>query len=110
MKDYVLINNYSRLGRLGISRNAIASVASYAVETFAGVAVSKKKALFSIERGVKVSLTREGKAIVKIDIDVSVDAPVQTLATAIQKEVASAIALSCDTVPLEVQVRVAKIS
>lgn len=110
MKDYVTINNYSKSGTLGISRHAIASIAQKAVEAFQGVQVSKQKTLFSVDRGVKAVLAKDGKAVViKIDIDVSGDAPVQTLCLSIQKEVAQAITLSCDTVPCDVQVRVAKI-
>ena len=107
--NYITINNYSRNGKIGISRNAIATIAQNAVEAFQGVSVSKSKTLFSVDRGVKVSFTKEGKAVVKIDIDVAIDAPVQTLCTEIQKEVAQAISLSCDTVPYDVQVKVAKI-
>ena len=85
--NYITINNYSRNGKIGISRNAIATIAQKAVEAFQGVSVSKSKTLFSVDRGVKVSFTKEGKAVVKIDIDVAIDAPVQTLCTEIQKEV-----------------------
>ncbi len=110
MKNYVMINNYGRLGTMGISINAIASIATKAVNSFRGVSIKSKKALFSVDKGVKITLGKDGRAIVSIDVILPSDSPVKTTCLNIQKEVASAISLMCDTVPYDVKIKVVKVA
>ena len=107
-RDYILINNYSRQGAMGISRQAIATIASSAVTSVRGAQVSSRRAPFTIDSGVKVSFDKDGKAIVKIDVIIAPNSeiPVTKVCRQIQEEVASAITLMCDTVPYDVKINV----
>ena len=110
MKDYVIINNYGRLGKIGISTNAICSIATMAVNSFRGVCLKREKGFFSVDKGVKVTLGKDGRAIVSIDVILSSDTPVTSTCLNIQKEVASAITMMCDTVPYDVKIKVVQIA
>lgn len=109
-RDYAVVNNYSGLGKMGISVNAIATIASKALGNVQGAVLTKKeKRFFSLDKPVKVSMNSEGKAKVEMDVSLAEGAPVGDLCLKIQKEVAGAIAMMCDTVPLTVKVRVSKV-
>ena len=107
-RDYILINNYARIGTMGISRQAIGSIASTAVNSVRGAHVSSRKAAFTVDSGVKVTFDKDGKAIVRIDVIIAPNSsvPVTKVCRQIQEEVASAISLMCDTVPYDVKINV----
>ncbi|MCR5491716.1 MAG: Asp23/Gls24 family envelope stress response protein [Bacilli bacterium] len=108
-RDYIMINNYSRLGTMGISRHALEAIASNAVNNVRGAQVSSRKALFSVDNGVKVSFDTAGKAIVKVDVIISPNAQVTKVCREIQEEVANEISMMCDTVPYDVKINVKRI-
>lgn len=95
---------------MGISTNALASIATAAVNSFRGVSIKSKKALFSVDKGVKVTLGKDGRAIVSIDVILPSNTQVKSTCLAIQKEVASAISLMCDTVPYDVKIKVVQVA
>ena len=119
--QFIYINNYSRLGKIGISSKTIESIASKAVSEIPGAAVyymvkkndkSKKKNPldFLLPDPVKVSLSpTTGKAPIKLDVAIKAGVNVGEICLALQKKIADASSLSCDTLPYEVKVRVAKI-
>ena len=122
MRDYISINNYSGRGYLGISRDAIAAIARSALKEFPGAEIylakapkhSGKKtnidALLATKEGVKVVFTKEGKAVIKMDVSLPRGVSVPAAATKIQETVAMAVKIMCDTVPFDVQVRVMRIA
>ncbi len=119
MRDYLAINNYSGLGYIGISRNAIASIAATSLKEVGGASlyVHGKKArretalgsIFSLPYGVKVVFTRDGKASIKMDVTLSKGVSVPEVCGKIQEAVATSVALMCDTVPFDVQVKVMRL-
>ena len=108
-REYIMINNYSRLGTMGIHRHALEAIASSAVNNVRGAHVSSRKALFSVDNGVKVSFDKTGKAIVKVDVVIAPNAQATKVCRQIQEEVAQEISLMCDTVPYDVKINVKRI-
>ncbi len=124
MRDYIAINNYSGIGTIGISRRAIEAVALSCVDSVDGAAVvgkskkgekKKKKAptavgvLFALPSGVKVALTKEGKAEITIDVAIRNGVNVAKICEEIQQSVAQGVSIMCDTVPFSVRVKVVRI-
>ena len=106
MRDFILINNYSGLGRIGFSRNAIAAVASSSMKEVSGV---KLFAPHKNTSGVKVVFTKENKALIQLLVSVNKGLNVAKACEAAQQSVVSAVTMSCDIVPFDVQVKVMRI-
>lgn len=115
MRDYIAINNYSGLGRIGISRDAIASIAATSLKEVSGASLythngkRMRRALFYLPAGVKVVFTKEGRASIKMDVALAKGTNVPALCEKIQETVATAVAIMCDTVPFDVQVKVMRL-
>lgn len=120
MRDYIVINNYSGLGTIGISRRAIEDVALICVGQVRGAAVvnkSKKQkskkssvdALFALPSGVKVALPKDGRAEITIDVAIQNGVNVASICKEIQESVANGVSMLCDTVPFSVKVKVLRI-
>ena len=117
--DYIVITNYNRLGEMGISRDAIRAIASKAVGNVPGASVfdprakrRKKKeseGVFSLPSGVKVALTKDGQARIRIEVCVKEGSKASEIARSIQKEVAESVAMMCDAIAYEVSVHIARI-
>ena len=120
--DYIGITNYNRLGEMGISRNAIRSIAIYAVNNVKGAKVyfptlkrleRKKKEteinLFTLPSGVKVALSKDGRAFIKIDVIVNFGSNAAEIAKNIQKEVAEAVAMMCESLSYEVSIKIVRV-
>ncbi len=111
------IHNYSRLGKMGINTEALRSIASKAVSEIPGASVygekekgkKKRNNVFTLNEGVRVTLNPEGKAIIFLNVSIPSGNNVSDICLLIQQKVAEAVSLSCDTIPMEVKVRVAKI-
>lgn len=111
MKDYITVDNYSGLGSMGISRNAIASIASQAVDSVAGASLSQNKRsnLFSMSRPVKVSISKDGRAEISVEVSLKEGVKVKDICLKIQQEIVSQITMMCETIPVEVKVKVAQV-
>ena len=116
MRDYIAINNYSGLGSIGISRHAIDTIASIAVKNVQGahVHVGKNRNrqiddLFHLTGGVQTSLSNNGKATIKLDIELKRGANAVEVCKAVQREVSDQVTLMCDTIPFDIRVRIAKV-
>lgn len=101
MKDYVIVDNYSGLGKVGISRKALATIASKALVSF-------KEA--SLAKDIDVSLPHEGPAVISMELNLKDCPRVGETCVKIQQEVASQIAMMCENLPVNVKVRVNKVS
>lgn len=123
MRDYLTIHNHSGLGEIGISRYAMAAIARRAAEGVSGTKVvphrAKKGLLrgfgrsedrFSITpEGVKVVFSKEGKALIRMEVTLPHGVEIAKTCYSIQEAVANNLALMCDMVPFDVQVKVAHI-
>jgi uncharacterized alkaline shock family protein YloU len=106
---YVTINNYSRLGTMGISRRVIEGIANRAVNGVSGASVRKKKAIFQASQGAKVILSRTGKVTIGVEVSIAKGVNVEEVCLDIQRAIANDIELSCDTVPYDIKVKVVKV-
>ena len=95
---YLEINNYSQVGKMGISTDAITTIASKAIQDINGVEISQGK-------GKKTTIV-QGKAIIRMEVILQEGTPVKTICLAIQKKVAEAIHLACETVSCEISLKV----
>ena len=109
---YLEINNYSQVGKMGISTDAITTIASKAIQDINGVELSQGKGkktrlsnLFQLSGGVKTTIV-QGKAIIRMEVILQEGTPVKTICLAIQKKVAEAIHLACETVSCEISLKV----
>ncbi len=122
MRDFLTIRNHNGLGVIGISRLALAAIARRAAEDVAGTKVlsHKSKGILWLGRrednsisippeGVRVVFSKEGKAVIRMEVSLPRDVEVAKTCINIQESVANNFALMCDTVPVDVQVRVAHI-
>ena len=128
MRDYISINNYSGLGEIGISRGSISAIASASIREVDGASLFEHKstrkaakaakgradtsigAFFSLPSGPKVVFTKDGKAVIKMDVTIARGVNVAAACEKIQSTVANAVALMCDMVPFDVQVKVMRIA
>ena len=111
MRDFITINNYSGLGTIGFSRAAIAAIAAASLKEVDGASVFGRSARrdYFLNPGVKVIFTKEGKATIKMDVNLSRGVSVPEACERIQQTVATAVTLMCDMVPFDVQVKVMRI-
>ncbi|MDY5441116.1 MAG: Asp23/Gls24 family envelope stress response protein [Candidatus Enteromonas sp.] len=116
---YLEINNYSSNGKMGISLDAINTIATRAVNEVEGAAVYQNKKggkgkeipfrkLFELTSGVSTTLT-QGKAVVRINVSISKESPVSDICLAIQKRVSDDIHLACDAIPTEIRIKVVEL-
>ena len=113
---YLQINDDSSNGKMGISLDAINTIASRAVNEVEGAAVYKSpkggkrkeipfQSLFHLSGGGSTTLS-QGKALVRINVSLSKESPVSDVCLAIQKSVSDAIHLACDAIPCEIRIKV----
>ena len=112
MADYILINNYSKRGELGISARVIEKVAAEALLKVPGVASSKKsmkkKHKARISSPVRVEI-HKGIVHIEMSIDVVKGNDLQVVTSKIQEELNDALTASIEQVPFNVQVKVESI-
>ena len=104
---YLPINNYSRLGEMGISRACVSSIANRCVESV-GAKVAKSTYFF-VEKGARVSLSKEGVAVISIDVSMPKENNIGDICTRIQKEIVTTLGEMLDTLPIEVRIKVVKV-
>lgn len=114
MADYVLIKNYSHNGKMAISRQALQSITERAVAAIPGADIAQRKktnafTAFFMTSPVKIILRSNGIADIRLEVALSSDARVMDVCTKIQEEVAKAIQVTCETVPVSVNIKVVKV-
>ena len=115
MSDYVIIDNYSRLGKMGISRRTLKTIIAKAVSNVAGASVAypkaakSKRAAFQLAEPISVTLHREGQVDVGIAVNLADGVKVVNLCEKIQTEVVNAFRASIETVPVSVNIKVLSI-
>jgi len=108
MGNYIEINNYSGLGKMGISRSVLESIASKAVGTIKGASLSTKESifLFQIVKPVRAVISKNGIANIKVSVNIAEGNLVKDVCTKIQEEITSAVKMMCETIPVSVSVSV----
>ncbi len=122
IRDYITINNYSGRGRIGISRDAIAAIASYSIREVPGAvpfvprphrtskrAKAKASKVLSAPEGVSVIFAKDGCAHIKLEVSLRRGVSVPEAAGRIQEAVGESLRLMCDTIPFDIQVKVMRI-
>lgn len=110
MANYVLIENYTRNGAMGISHFVFDQIASIATNKVKGATVKKtnSKSLFKLHRPITCEI-RNGLVKVTISVTISTGVNVNEVCLNIQEEVASALVSMTELIPFNINVKVASI-
>ena len=114
MAEYVLIKNYSRNGKMAISRQALQGITERAVAAIPGANLVQKKkkpglGAFFMAKPVQIILKSNGIADIRLEVALAAEAKVMDVCNRIQEEVAKAIQMTCETVPVSVNIKVVKV-
>lgn len=113
MSDYLPINNYSSLGKLSISKKAIAAIVERSVFNLIGSNPGPKKGkkrLFTVANPLKISILGDGKIKISVDVTLSNDSNVKEACLRLQKEIASNLSMMIEAVPNEIHVHVVSLA
>jgi len=111
MADYFKIKNYSKSGEIAISRRVFEDIASDATNRVKGASVSRqRKNSFYLTRPVQVSFRKNGQVEVAIQITLKKDENVAEVCKRIQEEVSSSLMAYCESVPFDIEIKVANIA
>ena len=114
MGDYINIQNYSKTGKLAISRQVFEKIATDATSQVIGAEVftkakGKGKKVFNLDRPIKASFKSDGKVDINIDITLKQGANANDVCLKIQEEVSNALLAYTESVPFRINVKVAEI-
>ncbi|MDY6429854.1 MAG: Asp23/Gls24 family envelope stress response protein [Bacilli bacterium] len=117
LKNYMIINNYTGLGTLAISRTALTTIVEKSIKSMEGAVLTEKKKKrvpspldrFSLNDPAKVVFTAEGKLLIKLNVSIFAGNNVSDTCLNIQKEISNNLLYMCDTIPCEIKVHVDKI-
>ncbi len=112
MADYLYIENYSKLGKMGISRRVFETIAQKATNTVEGAYVSKNSrnaSIFSVKHAISCVFRKNGKVDIKVPVSIKKGYDVTEISTKIQQEIANAMMSMCEVVPFNITVTVVSI-
>ncbi|MCI2111276.1 MAG: Asp23/Gls24 family envelope stress response protein [Bacilli bacterium] len=105
--SYYRLENYGKNGTTAISLSTFEAIATIAASSLEDVTVTKKRKDFWLTKPVSASLKKDGRVQVSLEVNVKKGAKVDETCTKIQQEVASAIEMMCETVPVRIIIKVA---
>lgn len=112
MADYVYLDNYSKKGKLGISRRVFDQIVTSCLTRVKGIAKSekhlKRNQFIILNRPVQTYIVRD-IVHVWIYIDVVKGKNIQAIVNEIQDEVYNSLMLITEQVPVNVQVKIESI-
>lgn len=112
MANYVYLNNYSKQGKLGISKDVFTQLVNEVISKIDGVTtakkLSKKNHIFHLNKPVRIDI-RHDIVHVRISIDVAKGNDLQKVINRIQKDVVNNLLVLTEQVPFDVQVKVESI-
>jgi len=119
-RQYYTLNTYQNSGIVGISRHAFEEIATLTTNNIQDVAVASrlnkngktKKVIaefFDLAHPVRVNFLKNGKVEVNIDVRINKKERIHDVCLNIQNKVSNAIAMMCETVPVDVSVKVVDI-
>ena len=108
---YVEINNYKKLGDMGISHRVFEHVATIACNQVNGVVSlgnNKKKKNSAIElfRPVHATIKKNGKVEIRLDVILQKGVDVKKVCQSIEDNVTNSLQMMCETVPFSVEINV----
>jgi uncharacterized alkaline shock family protein YloU len=107
---YVGINNYSKLGQMGISHRAFETIASIAANKVQGASVKKTSSrLFNLDKPVSTTIRKDGRVDIHLDVVLRKKTDVNKVCLEIQEEVTNSITMMCETIPFKVQIKVVSV-
>lgn len=110
MADYFKIQNYKH-GEIAISRRVFEEIASEATERIKGASVSRSRInSFRLTRPVQVSFKKNGQVEVSIQINLKSGENVADVCHRIQEEVSASLLAYCESVPFDIEIKVASIA
>ncbi len=110
MADYIYIKNYSRSGEIGISRRVFEQIVSDAVSRVSGASISPaatKKMPFNLNSPIKITFRIDGSVEIRISIILKKGVNSDKVCLAIQEEVARSITAYTESVPFQIELKVA---
>lgn len=114
MSDYVYIKNFSNDGDIAISRRIFEDLATEATNKVIGASISelktKSKILFKLYHPVKVLFHSNGQVEIKISITLNKGANAKDVCMKIQQGVADSLMAYTESVPFDIQIKVASIA
>ena len=110
MAEYVFIQNYTKRGKLGISRVCFEQIVQTIVNRMQGVKVlpNSNKYVFMFHKPVKCEILND-KVLINIQVKISVGQNVNEICTKIQQEIADELTTMCEMVPFSIKIKVANI-
>lgn len=108
MAEFVTIQDYSKAGKLGISRKVFEKICSVVTNRIAGVSTKEKKnnsALFTFDKPVHCDIINN-KVIIQIQVIIRHGVNVDEICSLIQQEVADALTTMVETVPFSIKIKV----
>ena len=111
MADYLRIQTHSKQGTLGISRKVFEFLATDATNRVQGVTVSKAKKIksFTLSNPVKVSFRKDGKVEIEISVNLKKGTNASQICSTIQEQVANVLSAYTESVPFDIDVKIADI-
>ncbi len=114
MADYVYIKNNSKDGEIALSRRVFEDLAVDATNRVLGASVSKNKSknklLDKLYQPVKVTFHKNGQVEIKVTITMKKGLNAEKVCLAIQEEIAQSLLAYAESVPFEIQIKIAAIS
>lgn len=109
MSQYAFIDNYSRLGSMGIANRVFYQIAETATNKVQGADVIKNPGIvFLLPKPIQIRISK-GLVNVTVAVKIAKDANINQVCLQIQEEVASAISSMTEFIPFKVNVRVTNI-
>ena len=109
MAEYIYIDDFAKKGKIGIFSRVFDRIVTNTIEKIPGISLSsemkKRNQKFRLNRPVRTYIHR-GIAHIHITIDIKKSDDIHTLTKLIQEEVSSALLLTTDQVPFDLQVKV----
>lgn len=105
--SYYILDNYNQNGHIAISMGAFESIATIAAGSLENVTVKKKKKDFLLTKPVAALIRKDGRLQISLEVTMKKGTKIDETCTKIQQEVANAVQMMCETVPVRVMVKVA---
>ena len=105
--SYYTLANYNQNGTIAISLGSFEDIATMAANSLENVTVKKKN--FILNKPVSGWIRKDGRVQRSREVTVAKGAKVDETCRHIQDEVASAVQMMCETVPVRITIKVAAV-
>lgn len=108
MADFILINEHSNKGALGISRKIIETIVDEAVTRVVGENDSNSKSV-KISTPTKIYFKKDGKVEINVSIVISKKGSPEKICMMIQEEIAHDLATYTESLPFEILISISDV-